>query len=1535
MKKLFTLIFCALAVTSQVRADKVTASSTAPSDGRPEHIYNMCNGNGAYVSPTTSPVQGDEEYGEFAFYPVDNVSGAYYIYSYNAKKWLSYSKSSYYSGMKGFIQMTDSKTEGAYFYVDNYSGDNYQISPYSTYGSVSAIYLNYFQGVAANAGQTLGLWTDGGAADAGSRYTFTEVQYVVRTYTINAPEGCNVTINGTTYQNGGQITIEGSLDKSDVLVKTSENEFAVVSINDIEATVTVSIAVLPEQPAVQPYANAWVYPKQQDNVGAAQAVEQEGVYTLSNNVLAASFLRIGNSMFFAGSNAMNLLAGTELFTVAFGNGDNVPASAMTLNSVEFEDLSANSNAIGGAEHFPGKQLVANYSYTYNEAKIEIVWRAILRDGSHYLRTEMELKGVNDVDMYNVIPMIYNVDTEAAGSTPQVVGNTRGAVLMSNKIFAGLETPTAYNTVGEAAGEADPWELAETKSANLTASSWTHVASNDVPNRVTEATGASYPNVLAYKMENVELKKDQKIEIEVKYTSGYHRLNFGGADLLETSGNIAAVDYHSGYSGGQQSNNTFSFIAPYDGTFSVRVFVENLTEDIDASSTMTVKIYNAKEGVTVNTAIVGIQGRWSRNTTLAAGEIWKVGAVVGLVAQDGSEAESNVHDSQKRRSFLAYSERERAVPWRPFPHYNSWYELNINRNNAAPGSEHTNFTSSQVLDVMEQWKTNYYDKFGEGIVAFVIDDGWDNYGPWTFHSGFPNEMRDMAAAAKEMGAGVGAWLGPVGGYGQSGNYRRAYWNTNNRGGMQLSNPLYYQAFLDAARNLVCNQDGVEGFDANSDNYLFFKFDGISAQFSSVGPDAGDTGNENAEGIIRLERYVREELREDIFFNTTVGTWASPFWYQISDGTWRQENDYGEAGNNSIDREKWITYRDRLVYQNYVQNSPICPINTLMTHGFILTSYGAVSKNMTYEAVLRELRCAFVCGSGMVELYADYERLNNINNGKLWEDIAECVAWQKKNADVLPDAHWVGGNPWTGSVQEVYGWASWNGTKATLALRNGANNAQTYTFTLREALNIPANINGSMIFNKSFKVQDALTGFAEGEAIDYDRTITVTLPASSLFAFDGEDTNAPLSVNSVTPIEAVEELAEIKITFNGDIESDFDWSQKLTAGDVEVALTASIEGKVLTLTPAEAITTPAEYTLVIPADKIYRKNDHSLFAGAEYTFTVKAMEPLAVVSVNPDADVESLSVIELTFNYDVLSNLTDEDVINVVGDGVSVEAAANVEGKVLTLTLAEAITTIGTYTVVIPADKIVRVKDNAAFAGYTVTINVVAPDYYTPRNTGTKTYRPVQSVSLSSPIYGDNTYSLLSNEQTSYYVDATEKVTFKVQTGETVTASVTTSGEWIHHFVYIDTDADGFDFGIAEGSSYEPAGDLYSYSFYNNDSSSDESGWNSVGDVITGNNRSTPSLPSFVAPSVAGTYRMRFKQDWCNIDPMGDADGKFKDFKDNGGQIIDVMLEVVWPVGIESIEADSKVKGIYDLTGRKLENISAPGIYIVDGKKKLVK
>ena len=1123
-KNLLMLALLLPAMAGWAQTDAIKASTSVD---KPESMFTMRNGNGLTMTSYTSPTETEENAGKFAFYAEDGKENSYYIYSVDRKKWVSYTKAASYSSGTNFGKLVDAKESAQPWRATKVTvsgNDVYQFAPFNISGGAAAQYMNWYGGKDQNAldntSITIGLWQQGASQDAGSRWIISEVQ--IYTYTIVLEEG-SVTINGQEYTNGQTVTVTGHLSPSDVVATQKEGKFAVVSVDNETKTVSVTYYDMPELRNSEAYTQAWVYPKQQDAVGAAMSEKEGEVYTLYNNVLAASFLKGDKGVYFLGSKAMNLVAGTELFIVGFGAGEKVAASQMQMKSFEQKDLAATPTAIGGAEHYAGKALEAVFGYTYKGEEIEILWRAVLRDGSHYLRTEMELLGKGNVDMFDIIAMTYNVDAKAAGTKPAAIGNTRGKVIMSNKIFAGLETPTAYNTVGGASDDEDKWNLVSTPvTDNVAASAWTQQNIADVPMRIQEV-GGSDKTYYTY-AKQVELKKDQKVTTTLTYKGGAKRFDIDGVVLLDENGSIVASDYHHGYSGSAKENNSYTFTVPNDGTFSVCMYVDGREGELVSTAEFKVEVYEAKAGVDVSSDIVNIQGRWSRNTTLAAGETWKVAAVVGLVAQDGAQDNPDIRKTQKRRSFLAYSERERAVPWRAVPAYVAWYELQINRNNAAPGREHLDNTKAEdVLNVMAQWKTQFYDRYGVSPSMFVIDDGWDLYGEWTFHSSFPNELRDMSKAAKEMGAGIGAWLGPVGGYGQSGNYRRQYWS--DKGGMQLSNPRYYEAFKKAAYNLVCNQDGTEGYQAGSDNYVFFKFDGISGQFSSVGPDNGDTGNENAEGIIRLERYVREELREDIFFNTTVGTWASPFWYQISDATWRQENDHDRIGNNTTKRENWITYRDNLVHQNYVTNSPICPINTLMTHGFILTKFGPpASDERDYKSVLNEMRCAFACGSGLVELYNDYDLMNSIEGGRLWADLADLIKWQKENSDVLMDAHWVGGDPWTGSKAEVYGWAAWNGEKAVLTLRNGGNNTQTFTTTLREALEIPANITGSIVLTKAFSDQANLEGLTEGQAIDIDQTLTVTLPGSSVYMFNGRDSEA--SVVAVESISFNQEQYEVE-------------------------------------------------------------------------------------------------------------------------------------------------------------------------------------------------------------------------------------------------------------------------------------------------------------------------------------------------------------------------------------------------------------------------
>ena len=152
----------------------------------------------------------------------------------------------------------------------------------------------------------------------------------------------------------------------------------------------------------------------------------------------------------------------------------------------------------------------------------------------------------------------------------------------------------------------------------------------------------------------------------------------------------------------------------------------------------------------------------------------------------------------------------------------------------------------------------------------------------------------------------------------------------------------------------------------------------------------------------------------------------------------------------------------------------------------------------------------------------------------------------------------------------------------------------------------------------------------------------------------------------------------------------------------------------------------------------------------------------------------------------------------------------------------------------------------------------------------------------------------------YEDHTADEPFTVEAGSELTASFDYTGEWMHSFVYIDFDNDG-DFSYKEGQWDQTGTDLVAFSFYSLDSNpkNDASGYNSVGDELTGDARNTYAAPSFKAPAKAGEYRIRFKIDWNCILPGGSSS-----ILSDGGGVWDATLKVVEPVvdGISTINAE---------------------------------
>lgn len=169
------------------------ASSTDPSQGRPDFAYTINNVNvldggvidyGYWNVNLYSVRNTPANAAAFAFYAVAGKPNTYYIYNYSAKKWVTYDLATSYNNMKGFLKLSDTKTEGCYFEItsctkDTHSG--YQMRPYASDGTIDTDrYLNYNGGNGANESITVGLWQDPGSSDAGSCWILKEADLGVK-----------------------------------------------------------------------------------------------------------------------------------------------------------------------------------------------------------------------------------------------------------------------------------------------------------------------------------------------------------------------------------------------------------------------------------------------------------------------------------------------------------------------------------------------------------------------------------------------------------------------------------------------------------------------------------------------------------------------------------------------------------------------------------------------------------------------------------------------------------------------------------------------------------------------------------------------------------------------------------------------------------------------------------------------------------------------------------------------------------------------------------------------------------------------------------------------------------------------------------------------------------------------------------------------------------------------------------------------------------------------------------------------------------
>jgi len=404
----------------------------------------------------------------------------------------------------------------------------------------------------------------------------------------------------------------------------------------------------------------------------------------------------------------------------------------------------------------------------------------------------------------------------------------------------------------------------------------------------------------------------------------------------------------------------------------------------------------------------------RELPLKSGQVVEYSSVIGLLPR-----------GQLRRGFLHYVERERAHPYRPFLHYNSWFDIGFGER----------YNQAAALDAIDAFGEELNLKRGVKLDSFLFDDGWDDTRSlWSFDAGFPGGFSPVKEAAAKYGAAPGIWLSPWGGYDKAKEERMKYGQKQgfemNQGGFALSGPSYFARFrevtLDFIRKYGINQ---------------FKIDG-TGNVNSVFP--GSEFDSDFHAAIRLINEWRT-VKPDIFVNLTTGTYPSPFWLRFADSIWRGGDDSNFAGVGPW-REKWITYRDAETYAGVVEKGPLFPLNSLMLHGIIYARQAEHLSDDPSHAFVHEVHSYFGSGTELQEMYITHSRMSRAE----WDLLAESANWSRKNAATLADTHWVGGDP---RKLEVYGWAAWSPEKGIISLRNPSDRPQSMALDIAKAFELP--------------------------------------------------------------------------------------------------------------------------------------------------------------------------------------------------------------------------------------------------------------------------------------------------------------------------------------------------------------------------------------------------------------------------------------------------------------------------------------------------
>ena len=385
----------------------------------------------------------------------------------------------------------------------------------------------------------------------------------------------------------------------------------------------------------------------------------------------------------------------------------------------------------------------------------------------------------------------------------------------------------------------------------------------------------------------------------------------------------------------------------------------------------------------------------------------------------------------RAAFLEYIGRIRSGAVRPVTVFNTWYDMQ--------GDE---LTESNSRERMATLQSKLLDPYQIPLDSFVLDDGWDDYRiPWVVHARrFSGDFSSLSGWLQGRGTELGLWFGPFGGYGEGARLRveagrKQGWEVTANGlSLCLAGRNYHQKLKQVVLEMV------RKYHVNH-----FKFDGVP--YGCNDPNHGHLiGIYSREADLRAFLDILKSIRaadSKAFLNITTGNWLSPWWLMYADVVFMGGLDYGFLNDvpAASERDKAITYRDKILYDDFRRYEFQFPHNSLMTIGIIkgkLGGEGGLEESL--ETWINNAIINFSRGSMMTELYLS----PGILKPEEWRTLGEIMRWARANSDVLlGEARFIGGDP---GERQVYGYSHFKEGRGIVTLRNPVIEAQSFVLPI---------------------------------------------------------------------------------------------------------------------------------------------------------------------------------------------------------------------------------------------------------------------------------------------------------------------------------------------------------------------------------------------------------------------------------------------------------------------------------------------------------